>query len=406
MMKSDVVIVGAGPAGLVASIELASKGLQVVVVDEYYRSGGRLLGQLYKDRRKKQVWAGKIIANDLVEKAKSLGVKFLFETAVWKIENKTVFISNEKIKQIHTKTILLATGAIEKALPLPGWQKVGVVTAGAAQTFTNLHNVKIGKNVIFVGIDPLSISVAIEMKHAGVNVLGLFLPAPSMLNQKSNPKEVLESIASASGMATNPIYRFGGKLVHGLYTKLLLKFLKFNLLKINGIPIYIRKAVTEINGRAEVESVNVKNISIDGELIGDGKNLLVDTVCLSGGLLPLIDLSQLASCVIVDIPELGGFVPLHSPYLKTTVEGIYVAGNITGIEGAQVSMAQGKLAAWSILKEFKLVSEKDLLQAIKDVEQARSLSPITFLPNIHRGRQIMNEKWADYKNTIGESFDG
>lgn len=90
------------------------------------------------------------------------------------------------VKVIEAKAILLATGAIEKALPIPGWQKVGVVTVGAAQTFTNLHNVKIGQNVIFIGIDPLSISVAIEMKHAGVNVKGLFLPpTTNLLNQKA-----------------------------------------------------------------------------------------------------------------------------------------------------------------------------------------------------------------------------
>ncbi|MEL3961934.1 FAD-dependent oxidoreductase [Lysinibacillus endophyticus] len=397
MMKCDVVIIGAGPAGLTASIELALKGLQVVIVDENYRSGGRLLGQLYEDRRKKQVWAGKIIAKDLADKAKALSVKFLFDTSVWKIEDKKVFLSNEVVKVIEAKAILLATGAIEKALPIPGWQKVGVVTVGAAQTFTNLHNVKIGQNVIFIGIDPLSISVAIEMKHAGVNVKGLFLPpTTNLLNQKSNPKEVLESVASAAGMATNPIYRLGGKFVHGAYTKLLLHLLKYKQLKINGIPIYFRKAVTQINGRAEVQSVNVRSLKIDGEVTEVEKTLHVDTVCLSGGLLPLIDLSQLANCVIIDIPELGGFVPLHNEHLKTTVEGIYVAGNITGIEGAQVAMAQGKLAARSILREFNLSSENEISVAFNEVEQARNLSPITFLPEIRKGRQIMRDKWEEY----------
>lgn len=396
-MKTDVVIVGAGPAGLTASIELASKGLQVVVIDEYFRSGGRLLGQLYEIRGKKQVWAGKIIAKELVDQAQALGVTILVGTTVWKIEEKKVFISNETIKEIEAKAILLATGAIEKALPLPGWQKVGVVTVGAAQTFTNLHNVKIGENVVFVGIDPLSISVAIEMKHAGVNVKGIFLPPPSsVLNQKTNPKEVLESIASAAGMVANPIYRFGAKFVHGTYTKLLLKLLQLKQLKINGIPLHFRKAVTQINGRAEVQSVNIKSLTINGELTGDEKPLLVDTVCLSGGLLPLIELSQLANCVIIDIPELGGFVPLHNDYMKTTVEGIYVAGNITGIEGAQVAMAQGKLAARSIMKEFSIISEQEVTLAINEVEQARKHAPLSFLPEIQKGRQIMREQWEDF----------
>lgn len=404
-MNVDVAIVGAGPAGLMASIELAKNGMKVVVIDEYYRSGGRLLGQLYEDTKseQKQMWNGKEIANHLTDEALSIGVQILCKTTVWKIESDTIYLSNNKLKEIYTKAVILATGAIEKALPIPGWQKVGVVTVGAAQTFTNLHHVKLGERVLFVGIDPLSISVALEMKKAGIHVVGMMLPAPSLMTiEKSNPQEVLEQLLIVADMAPNSLFRLGGKIAKGKIKKLLLKLLKFNLIKIKGIPIYLRRAVTQINGQTEVESVSVSNLSIDGELSEIETRLEVDTVCLSGGLLPLTDLPQVANCILVDIPELGGIVPLHNKYLKTSEEGIYVAGNITGIEGAKVAMAQGKLAAFSLLHDLKIISEQQLQTAFNEVDIARKSSPISFLPNIKVGRKIMEEKWKAYSIPIGE----
>ncbi len=404
-MKADVVVVGAGPAGLMASIELAKYDLKVVVIDEYYRSGGRLLGQLYKDTKseKQQLWDGKEIANHLTDEALTLNVTILCNTTVWKIESNTIYLSNSKIKEIDAKAIILATGAIEKALPIPGWQKVGVVAVGAAQTFTNLHHVKIGNRVLFVGIDPLSISVALEMKKAGVHVVGMMLPPPSLLTrEKSNPEKVLEQLLMVVNMSPNYFFRIGGKIVKGKIKKLMLRLLKFNFIQIMGVPLYLRKAVTQINGQKEVESVTVSNLSIDGNPSSVIAELEVDTVCLSGGLLPLVDLSQVANCILVDIPQLGGIVPLHNKYLKTSVEGVYVAGNITGIEGAKVAMAQGKLAAFSLLHDIKIVNEQQVQRAFNEVESARKSSPISFLPNIKMGREIMDEKWEAYSIKLGE----
>lgn len=406
-MDVDVLIVGAGPAGIVSSIELARRGLKVVVIDEYYKPGGRLLGQLYEDPnlpKGNNLWNGKVIASQLTEEAIALGVTILCETTVWKIEEKfIVYITDTAVKEIHTKAIILATGAIEKALSVKGWTKVGVISVGAAQTFTNLHNVKVGSNVVFVGIDPLSISVALEMKHAGINVLGMFLPEPTVLvSNKSNPKMTLETLALASNLAPNKLFRIFGKFVKGRISNFVLSMLKFNLMKINGIPIYLRKAVTEINGKHKVESVTINNISVKGKINQNQEKILnVDTVCLSGGLLPLVDSSQLVNCEMVDIPELGGIVPLHNQFLKTTIAGVYVAGNITGIEGAKVAMAQGKLAALSLLFDLQLVEQDEVKKAFESVKVARIEAPLHFYPEINVGRQIMQEKWEEFQVVRG-----
>src|SRR5690606_26349207 len=139
-----------------------------------------------------------------------------------------------------------------------------------------------------------------------------------------NPKKILENLALAAHMAPNKLFQFGAKFVRGSLSSFILRLLRANWLKVNDIPIYLRRAVTQINGDKEVESVTIRNISANGELTGPEEQLDVDTVCLSGGLLPLIELLQVSNCQLIDIPELGGIVPLHNQFLKTTVDKIYV----------------------------------------------------------------------------------
>jgi sarcosine oxidase subunit alpha len=127
----------------------------------------------------------------------------------------------------------------------------------------------------------------------------------------------------------------------------------------------------------------------------------VDAVCLSAGLYPLIDLAQVAGCTLVELPELGGLVPLHSRDLRTSVEGLYVAGNITGIEGAKVAMAQGRLAAVSIAAAWGKTASLSLDEALAAVEAARARSPLRFLPRIAEGRAKMEQLWQAARGEKG-----
>src|SRR5690625_2485770 len=151
-MKVDVAIIGAGPAGLTAAIEIARSGLSAAVIDEYYRPGGRLLGQHYEDPYAppdQRIWDGKIEADQLEEKARSLGVHVFTNVSVWSVSGKwKVDLAGAELTAITSKVLLLATGSVEKALPVPGWTLPGVISIGAAQTFTNLHHVAVGKKVM------------------------------------------------------------------------------------------------------------------------------------------------------------------------------------------------------------------------------------------------------------------
>lgn len=402
-MKTDAVIVGAGPAGLSAAIRLAKENVAVIVIDEYYRPGGRLLGQLYEDPSLpdgEKKWNGKEIANNLALEAESLGVQIFTNTVVWSVKKGwEVEITGAVKGTISAKVVLLATGSMEKAMPVPGWTLPGVYTIGAAQTFTNLHRVRIGRKVLIAGIDPLSLSVMTEMKKAGIDVVGVTLPPPfKETGNYLTPIDALRSLKQVIDFAPNRLLRGAGRTMLGRFDRQIARLLRWDLLNIDGTPLHVRKALVSIEGQKEVEGAALQNVSPDGELIGKPTHIQVDAVCLSGGLYPSMDLAQIAGCSIVHIRELGGMVPLHGPDLSTAVEGLYLAGNITGIEGAKVAMAQGKVAALSMLNDLGKIPSQSVEEAVAEVETARKNSPITFLPEIETGREKMYERWREQHN--------
>ncbi|RST72045.1 FAD-binding protein [Siminovitchia acidinfaciens] len=397
-MKVDVVIIGAGPSGLTAAIELIHHGLSVAVIDEYYRPGGRLLGQHYEDPKAppdERIWNGKEIAEQLAEKARNLGVHIFTEVTAWSVSREwKIDLTGANVKAVFSKVLLLATGSIEKALPIPGWTLPGAVSIGAAQTFTNLHHVAVGKKVMIVGVDPLSLSVMMEMKNAGIDVAGMVLPPLSpALGQNDSPKRALKRLKDVVDLAPNLFMRAAGKIALSKFPNLTAQALRFNFLKVNGVPIHFRKSIVRIEGDKQVEAVMLQSISVDGHPTGKVERVEMDAVCLSAGLYPMVDLAQTAGCPLVEIPELGGAVPLHGSDMSTPVRGLYVAGNITGIEGAKVAMAQGKLAAVTILKSMGRQSSLTVNEAMVEVKKAREMSPLRFLPKIEEGRSKMEEVW-------------
>ena len=123
-------------------------------------------------------------------------------------------------------------------------------------------------------------------------------------------------------------------------------------MKINGTPLHLRKAALEIIGTDQVEGVRVANIDTKGNIVTGSEQIYeADFICIAGGLYPLAELAAVAGCPFRYIPELGGHVPLHSETMETPLAGLFVAGNITGIESGKIAMAQGTVAGYSIVKQ-------------------------------------------------------
>lgn len=394
----NVLIVGAGPAGLSASISCAEYGLEVKVVDEFIKPGGRLLGQLHEEPNGTW-WNGIEEATKLHERARELGIHIRCGVSVYNIEKTDdgwrVFTPDEIIE---TKILLLATGAAEAPAPIPGWTLPGVMSIGAAQVMTNVHRVKVGECGIIVGVNVLSLSIARELQLAGIQIKQILLPYTNSVNSDAgHPKKVFQSLLRFSNFAPSPFIRYGSKLMKSTFMQDLgTKFYPKNGFKVWGMPILLRKAAIEIFGESSVKGVRLGEITSEGTLMkGTEEEVEADFVCIAGGLYPLVELAAVAGCPFRFIPELGGYVPVHNERMQTPLEGLYVAGNITGIESAKVALKQGTVAGLSIA--YNYMADRQALQgklehAIAKVKQVRQEAMIQFHPNIHLGRETLYAK--------------
>ena len=219
---------------------------------------------------------------------------------------------------------------------------------------TNVHRVQVGEKGIIIGANILSFAILNELQLAGIKVEHIVLPEKSELSQKAGePEEVLNSLLHAAHLAPSPLLRIGSKLMKYNWAKQAgLTFYPNSGMKINGTPLHLRKAALEIIGTDQVEGVRIVNIDTKGNIVTGSEQIYeADFVCIAGGLYPLAELAAVAGCPFRYIPELGGHVPLHSETMETPLSGLFVAGNITGIESGKIAMAQGTVAGYSIVKQ-------------------------------------------------------
>jgi len=318
MRRTELAIVGAGPAGLSAAVEAASAGVHVTLIDENRKPGGQLFKQIHKFFGSKEHYAGVRgfeIGMRLLEEVERLGVDVMLDSVVWGIfkEHTLGIIHDRRNILLRADKILLATGATENALAFPGWTLPGVMGAGAVQTMMNIHRVLPGRRAIMIGSGNVGLIVSYQLLQAGAQVIAVVEAAP----------------------------RIGGYGVHA------------SKLRRYGVPILTSTTIKEAGGKEEVERAVL--VKLDGnwqQIPGTEEEHEVDLICLAVGLSPLAELAWMAGCRFEYIPELGGHVPIHNSNMETTVPGIYVAGDIAGVEEASTAMEEGKLAGIAIAESL------------------------------------------------------
>ena len=399
MSKYDVIIVGAGPAGLAAAIACRKHDLNVAVLDEFPYAGGRLLGQLHEEPNG-EWWNGIAEGEKLIEEANKLNTEIKLHVSVHHIEKKengSIIVHTNK-GNYPTTHVVIATGAAEAATPIPGWTLPGVMSIGAAQVMTNVHRVRVGERGIIVGVNVLSVAIARELQLAGIDIHSIALPVENVATtEHSNPKKVMERLVRIAHLAPSAFIRFGSKFAHFNWAQnLAVQFYPKSGVKMWDMPIHLRKAITQINGEKAVESVTTVDINADGTPVqGTESKIPVDFVCIAGGLYPLSELAATVGVPFQYVASLGGHVPVHNEAMETPVENVYVAGNITGIESAKVAREQGTVAGLSIAyKTSKDQSVKQRLEeALKQVIATRQAATIQFDPHIEEGRRQVHRNF-------------
>lgn len=405
-----VIVIGAGPAGLSAAITIAKNGYEVLILDEYMLAGGRLLGQLYEEEKGKW-WNGMKESKRLHDKAVALGIEIRLGTPVSNIEKldgSWVIYTDEET--YYTSHLLLATGAAEVPLPIPGWTLPGVMSVGAAQVMTNVHRVKPGNRGVIIGVNVLSSAIAMELKLADIDVAAITLPKMNQVTKESgNPMDVMNSLLHVSHMAPSAFVKLGGKLMKNEFMKKMgITFFPKKGVKMWDIPIMLRKAVINIYGEDAVEGVTIATISPSGEVMeGTEESISADFVCIAGGLYPLAELAAVAGCPFYYIEELGGYVPLHNERMETVLDGLYVAGNITGVEGAKVAISQGAAAGLAIANSFSGGKHEAVIQeAIKTIGRTRDEAFIQFHPAVKEGKEKLQRYFEEYSQEVKVGVTG
>ena len=354
MRRYDLIIVGAGPSGLSAAIEAARRGLKVVVFDENEKPGGQLFKQIHKFFGSKEHRAkvrGFVIGQQLLEEAANVGVEVVLNaTVIGLYQDKEVVVKlAEEVVHYKGDSVIIATGAAENMVTFPGWTLPGVIGAGAAQTMMNLYGVKPGSKVLMLGSGNVGLVVSFQLMQCGCDVVALVDAAPCV----------------------------GGYGVHAAKVAR------------TGVPFYLSHTIVKAEGDKYVTGVTIAEVDSNFKFIeGTEKHFDVDTICLAVGLSPMSQLLKMAGCKMEDNPKRGGQVPICDEYGRTSIPGIFVAGDVSGIEEASSAMIEGRMAGIVASEYLGYIEKEEQDSELASLDQALDgLRQGMFAPK-NRGKKI------------------
>jgi thioredoxin reductase/Fe-S-cluster-containing hydrogenase component 2 len=352
MERFDLIIVGAGPAGLSAAIEAAKRGLKVIVFDENAKPGGQLFKQIHKffgSKEHKAKIRGIKIGDALLKEANECGVQVILNAIVigLYLDKEVTVKINDEVLHYKGDTIIVATGASENMVPFDGWTLPGVIGAGAAQTMMNLHYVKPGNKVLMLGSGNVGLVVSYQLLQAECEVVALVDAAPKV----------------------------GGYGVHAAKVARC------------GVPFFLSHTIIKAEGEEFVTGVTIGEVDKSWSIIpGTEKHFDVDTICLAVGLSPMSQLLKMAGCKMKDTPM--GYVPECSETCATSIPGIFVAGDVSGIEEASSAMIEGRIAGVAAAEHLGFIQKDELVEKLEELEKSlESLREGMFAPK-NRGMVI------------------
>ena len=328
----DLVIIGAGPAGMAAAVVAAENGAAVTVLDDQTGPGG----QIYRGIERTDDELVAILGDDyakgreLARRFRACGAQYRHGTTVWQItdDREIAFSGPEGSHLVQAANILIATGAMERPIPVPGWTLPGVMTAGAAQTLLKSSSLT-AQGAVFAGTGPLLYLVVAQYLRAGIDVAA-----------------VLDTTQR------NPLRRAGRQLPAALLrADLLLKGQRWIQEVLgSGTPVIRRVTDIEIGGGEAVESISCE--TADGRC----ESIATEHVFLHQGVVPNVNLSMSIGLAHSWCEPQMCWHPNSDAWGASSIEGIFVAGDGAGISGAVSAAAAGELSALQILTRIGCIT--------------------------------------------------
>jgi thioredoxin reductase/bacterioferritin-associated ferredoxin len=333
VIEPDVLIIGGGAAGLTAAASLAGSDVDVVVVDERSAAGGQYYKQPITPERLHPSLADDVQIHDgaaLLERARNSGARFLAKAEIWGAFAAQEFVAgvDGATTHIRPKRTIVAAGAYERGLPLPGWTLPGVMTSGAAQTMLKSNGEIPGHRVLVCGNGPLNIQIATELSRAGAEVVAVTELAPSPYTR----------VAAAMGMvASDPALS-------------LLGLGSLRSLRGRGIRMLFGHGLHSVERSGSGLKAWVGRF--DGSLVERDLDFDVDIVCTGFGFQPNNEILRSLECGHSFDQAGGQLTVIRNDDCETSVSGVYAIGDCCGLGGAPAAREEGVIAAAAVLRSL------------------------------------------------------
>jgi len=345
-MDKPVVVIGAGPAGIRACETLAGFGVRPTLLDESQTWGGQIFRQQPGNFKR----GFKDLYGFDAERAENLKqtfhkireqIDYRPQSLVWNAEQNRIDILHKgKTEKLQWSKLIVASGATDRVFPFPGWTLPGVYGLGASQIALKYQACAIGSKVILAGTGPLLYLVAFQYASAGANVVAVLNTAPVSARMKALPK----------------LFCLPGQLARGMYY--------VSWLKMRGVKMMDGIQIMRAKGETRIEGLVIKDAS------GKIHELECDALGFGYGLRSETQIADLVSCQFNFNPVQRAFLPAKDLSGKTTVDGVYLAGDGSGIMGVEAAELAGQRAALAVLTELGLCSSKDsgVVRQIQEIE--------------------------------------
>jgi NADPH-dependent 2,4-dienoyl-CoA reductase/sulfur reductase-like enzyme len=301
----QLVVLGAGPAGLAAALQAKQLGLDVMLIDEHPVSAGLIgldIPYLFGERldasvqNKPRMFERVIAARPQLEQAAEAGIDIQIGTYAWGAfttgptsrtlpHNLLGLADEERSWLVAFDGVIIAAGARDLALAFPGWDMPGVIGAQAFAAATNLYQAFSGRRIVILGAGTLGMLTARNALTAGLDVTAI-------IDVQNQPPE------------NPPCKVFSGHVIRATLTH-----------------------------AGQLQAIRIAPLADPAAT----RDLPCDTVVCAFDLVPNVEAFDLLGCTITWRPDLGGFVPVTDPYGRTAVAGVYAAGDCTGITDATIA---------------------------------------------------------------------
>ncbi|MEW6267557.1 MAG: NAD(P)/FAD-dependent oxidoreductase [Thermodesulfobacteriota bacterium] len=354
--RFEAVIVGMGPAGLAAAVELGRLGVQVAVVDDQPNPGGQVYRQpspdfSISDTRFLGVKYQK--GQRLIDEFNSVRDRCTVynEANIWGFFNgdSLSLARNNEIFLIGFKKLILAEGAMERSWPFPGWTLPGVMTLGGLHKLVLPERTLPGRRFLLAGCSPLLLPVAASIVAAGGEIAAICDPVPFYRYLKILPEFLRQR-----------------ELAHEFLTYL------FPVIK-ELVTVLRPYTVISASGHDRVEEARVARLDPQGRPVpGSEKQFKIDILGVSDGFLPLGRLARLCGCEHIYDPLLHYWKPQTDDQMRSSRPDIYIAGDSKGMGGRDLAMVEGRLAALHLAGELGRISASELNGRKKRLQTERT----------------------------------